>query len=174
MPDYQAVGISQVRAAFDDVFDQAVLFGGFTGCMRDYDVLVCAAAGPRAGIRPEYLRYRFTCCARAAVTSALPPPAWKRSLDERLTGCGQGNGLDGYVRGVQWQELYPGMRLVPGSAGARRWAGELGIPFREAFIAVNARVLTLVFSDLAVDVIDPGHGSFAVPAGGPDGKIPVP
>jgi hypothetical protein len=101
-----------------------------------------------------------------------PPSTWKRSLDDRLTDYGQGRDLDGYVWGVQWQELYPGMRLVPDSAEARRWTDKLGIPFREAVITMNAHVLTLVFSDLTVDVIDPGHTPFAVPSGGPNGKIP--
>ena len=172
MPDYRAVDISQIRAAFDEVIDQAVLFHGFTDYMRDYDVFVYATADPRTGIRPEYLRYRFIHCVRAVVTSVLPPATWKWSLDERLTDYGQGKDLDGYVWGVQWQELYPGMKLVPDSAEARRWTAELGIPFREAVIAMNAHVLSLVFSDLTVDVIDPGHIPFAVPAGGPDGKTP--
>ena len=34
--------------------------------------------------------------------------------------------LDGYVWGVRWQELYPGMRLLQDSAEARKWEGELG------------------------------------------------
>jgi len=77
------------------------------------------------------------------------------------------------VWGVRWQELYPGMRLVRDSAEARRRTDELGIPFHEAVITMNAHVLTLVFSDLTVDAIDPGHTPFAVSAGGPDGKIPI-
>lgn len=173
MLDYRDVNTSQIRAAFDDVFDQAVLFHGFTNYMRDYDVFVYATADPRTGIRPEHLRYRFIHCVRAAVTSALGPATWKQSLDERLTDYDQGKDLDGYVCGVQWQELYPGMELVPESAEARHWTDELGIPFREAIVTMNAHVLSLVFSDLDVDVIDPGHIPFAVPAGGPDGKIPI-
>jgi hypothetical protein len=32
------VDISEIQAAFDDVFDQAVVFHGFADYMRDYDV----------------------------------------------------------------------------------------------------------------------------------------
>lgn len=157
---------SQIQEAFDGAFDQAVLFHGFADYMRDYDVFVCADADPRTGIRPEYLRYRFTHCVRAAVSSTLPPATWKQSVDERLTGYGQGKDLDGYVWGVRWQELYPGMKLVPDSAEARRWTGDVGIPFREAVITMNAHVLSLVFSDLVVDTVNPGHVPFAVPREG--------
>ncbi|MGX7827237.1 YxiG-like protein [Actinokineospora sp. 24-640] len=31
------------------------------------------------------LRYRFTHCVRASVTSAVPAAVWSRSLDDRLT-----------------------------------------------------------------------------------------
>jgi len=49
MPDHRDMDIPQIQAAFYDVFDQAVLFHGFTDYMRDYDVFVYAAADPRAG-----------------------------------------------------------------------------------------------------------------------------
>jgi hypothetical protein len=67
------VDISQIQEAFDDVFEQAVLFHGFTDYMRDYDVFVYVTADPRTGIRPEHLRYRFIHCVRAVVSPALPP-----------------------------------------------------------------------------------------------------
>jgi len=73
-------------------------------------------------------------CVRATATSALSPEAWRRSLDERLVDYERGRDLDGYVWGVKWQELYPGMKLVPDSADARRWSREVGLPFHEAII----------------------------------------
>lgn len=68
----------------------------------------------------------------------------------------------------QWQVLYPGMKLVPDSADARRWAGELGLPFCEAVIETNGHCISLVFSDLAVQAVDLGYAPFAVSGGGPD------
>jgi hypothetical protein len=132
--DHLGVETSEIQAAFDDVFDQAIFFHGFADYMRDYEVFINATADPRTGIRPEHLLYRFKHCVRATVTSALSPEVWKRSLNERLVDYAQGRDLDGYVWGVKWQMLYPGMKLVPGSADARRWSTELGLPFYEAAI----------------------------------------
>ena len=110
------------------------LFHGFADYLRDYEVFIYATADPRAGIRPEHLRYRFTHCVRVSAASAVPPEVWKRSLDERLDDYEQGRDLDGYVWGVKWQVLYPGMKLVPDPAEAQRWSRELGLPFHEAAI----------------------------------------
>lgn len=167
------VDCPEIQAAFDDVFDQAIVFHGFADYMRDYEVFIYATADPRTGIRPQYLRYRFTHCVRAVVTTALSPKVWNRSLDERLVDYDRGRHLDGYVWGVKWQELYPGMRLVPDSAEARRWSRETGVPFYEAAIEANAQNLSLVFSDLTVQIVQPGWTPFAVPDGGPDFKFPT-
>lgn len=174
MRNHPDVDSSGIQAAFDDVFDQAIVFHGFADYMRDYEVLIFATADPRTGIRPRHLLYRFTYCVRATVTSAVSPGTWKRSLDGRLVDYELGRELDGYVWGVRWQEIYPGMKLVPDSAEARRWSGELGIPFREAVIEANAQKICLVFSDLTVQVIDPGYAPFTVPDGGPDFEIALP
>ncbi len=156
------VDSSQIQAAFDDVFDQALVFHGFADYMRDYDVFIYATADPRTGIQPEHLLYRFTHCVRATVTTAVSPEVWKRSLDERLVDYEQGRDLDGYVWGVKWQVLYPGMKLVPDSAEARRWSREIGLPFHEATIETNGHNLSLLFSDLTVQA---APGAPAVPAG---------
>lgn len=164
---------SEIKAAFDDVFDQAMVFHGFADYMRDYDVFVYATADPCTGIRPAHLRYRFMHCVRATVTSALSPGIWRRSLDERLIDYAQGRDLEGYVWGVKWQELYPGMKLVPDSADARQWSRELGLRFREAVIEANSQILSLVFSDLTVQTVDPGYAPFVVADDGPDFNIPI-
>lgn len=136
---------SQIQAAFDDVVDQAVLFHGFADYMRDYDVFIHATADPCTGIRPEHLQYRFKHCVRATATTAVSPEIWKQSLDERLIDYERGRELDGYVWGVKWQVLYPGMKLVPGSADATQWSRELGGLFSGTacfakFISVPARL----------------------------------
>ena len=53
-----AVDTSEMRAAFEDVFDQALVFHAFADYMRDYDVVIYATADPRTGIQPEHVRYR--------------------------------------------------------------------------------------------------------------------
>jgi hypothetical protein len=165
-------GYGQIQSAFDDVFDQALIFHGFAEYMRDYEVFIYATADPRIGIRPEHLRYRFKHCVRATVTTALTPQIWQRSLDERLIGYDKGRDLDGYVWGVKWQALCPGMKLVHGSADAARWTHDLGIPFHEAAIGTNGHNMSFVFSDLTVDTVEAGYAPFVVPSGGPDFKIP--
>lgn len=165
---------SEIQAAFDLVFDQAIIFHGFADYMRDYEVFVYATADPRTGIRPEHLLYRFTHCVRATVTTALSPEIWKRSLDERLVDYEQGRHLDGYVWGVKWQALYPGIKLVSDSADARRWSRELGLPFHEAAIETNGHNLSLIFSDLTVQAVEPGRTPFVVPDNGPDARVSLP
>jgi hypothetical protein len=172
--DHPGVDIQEIQAAFDDVFDQAVLFHGFADYMRDYELFIYATADPRTGIEPEHLRYRFTHCVQAMVTTTVSPDVWQRSLDERLVDYQQGRDLDGYVWGVKWQVLYPGIKLVPGSADAARWSHDIGIPFHEATVQMNGHSVGLVFSDLAVTTVTVGDTPFVVPSGGPDYKIPLP
>jgi hypothetical protein len=168
------VDAAQIRAAFDDMFDQALLFHGFAEHMRDHDLFIHATADPRTGIQPEHLRYRFTCCVHADVTTTVPPAIWTRSLDERLIDYEQGKDLDGYVWGVNWQLLYPGMKLIQDSAEAAQWASDLDIPFYEVSIEANGHHLRLIFSDLTVDTLEAGHYPFVIRPEGPDGKIPLP
>jgi hypothetical protein len=162
--DHPMMDASQIQAAFDDVFDQAVIFHGFADYQRDYEVFIYAAPGPRTAARPEHLRYQFKHCVRAVVSTALSPEIWSRSLDDRLTGHEQGRAADGYVWGVRWQVLYPGMKLIPGSAEAARWSRELGLPFHEAAIEMNSHNISLVFSDLAVNTVETGYAPFVIPA----------
>jgi hypothetical protein len=56
------------------------------------------------------------------------------------------------------------MTLIAESPEARRWADVLKVPFHEAAIETNGHNISSVFSDLAVDVIGPGHAPFVVTA----------
>ena len=163
-----------IQAAFDEVFDQAVVFHGFADYMRDYDVFVYVTADPRTGIASRHLRYRFKYCVHAAAASAVSPQVWGESLDDRLIDYDEGRDLEGYVWGVKWQNLYPGMRLVSESAVAEHWSRSLGIPFYAAAIETNGHNLSLVFADLVVDVVAVGYAPFVVPDDGPDFKISLP
>jgi hypothetical protein len=159
---------SGIQTAFDDVLDQALVFHGFTRYLRDYDIFMYVIANPRTETAPQYLRYRFRYCVRASVTSALSPQIWSRSLDEQLVDYDRGSDLDGYLWGVQWQNLYPGMELVDESTDAQQWFRDLDLPFYEAIIETNVQKISLVFADLVVDVISGGYAPFAVPDNGTD------
>jgi hypothetical protein len=164
-----------MQDAFEAVFDQALVFHGYADYLRDYDLYVYATADPRTQVPPEYLRYRFTHCVRATVSSTIPPQVWSRSLDERLTAdlaLATQTDLDGFVWGVRWQELYPGITLAETSPEAERWSTALGIPFYEAQIRTNAHDISLVFSDLEAKTLDPGHTVFVIPQEEPDSTVP--
>ena len=156
------VDIQQITEAFNDVFDEALVFHGFTDYMRDYDVFVQATTDPRTGIAPEYLRYRFKHCVRASVTSAVSPETWSRSSDDRLIDFEQGSELDGLVWGVRWQCLYPGAKLMPGTAETEVWSARLGRPVYEAMIETNIHAISLIFSDLLVDRVEARYSPFTV------------
>ena len=162
----------QITSAFDDVFDQALVFHAYTDYMRDYELVIQASADPVTGIPTEYLRYLFTQCVQADVTTALTEEIWSRSTDDRLTDYDTGVDLDGYVWGVKWQALYPGLSLVDSSTAAARWSESLGIPFHEAIAQTNGHNIRLVFSDLRVVKAEPGYTPFHVDEPFWDGKIP--
>ncbi|WP_207568171.1 YxiG-like protein [Plantibacter elymi (nom. nud.)] len=152
--------ISEMQAAFDDAFDQAVVFHGFTEYMRDYEMIVQIVAAPSTGIPMRSLRYLFVNCVQADVSTVLPPDLWARSLDDRLLELG--SDLDGYVWGVREQGLYPGFELMPDSEIARSWSTSVGIPFHELRLMSNAHDISLVFSDLRVTELAPGYAPFTV------------
>lgn len=161
----------ELSAAFEEVFDEAIVFHGFADHMRDYDVYIETSGDSRTGIQPAHLRYRFTQCVRATATTAVRRDVWKESLDERLLDHQaylQAEDLNGYVWGVKWQCLYPGISLLDGTAEAAQWTAGLGIPFYEARIETNGHNLELVFSDLIVTSLDPGFAPFTVPSSGRD------
>src|SRR5712691_8019609 len=72
----------------------------------------------------------------------LPRPRSRResggnhSTSGSLTSS-RGRDLNGYVRGVKWQALYPGMKLVADSMEAGRWSRALDLPFHEATVETN-------------------------------------
>lgn len=167
------VDLLGIQAAFEDVFDQALVFHGFTDYMRDYEMVLQLSADPRTGIPTEFVRFVFVNCVQANVSTALTPEIWSHSLDERLIDYQSGSELEGYVWGVKWQMLYPGFALVPSSETARSWSSKLGIPFHEAEVGTNGHNLNLVFSDLRVEKVTAGYAPFTVGSPFWDGKIPL-
>jgi len=163
----------QIEAAFDDAFDQALLFHGFVEYMRDYEMIMQLSADPSTGIPTDFVRYIFVHCVRADVSTALTPEIWRDSLDERLIDYDTGADLDGYVWGVKWQLLYPGLALISNSTAAEQWSDALGVPFHEARVQTNGHDMTLIFSDLRVEKIFTGYSPFTLGAPFWDGKIPL-
>jgi len=76
-----------MQRAFDDVFDQALIFHGFTDYMRDYEVITYSTASPSTGIAPAFDRYLFQYCVQAKVSSSVSPATadlWSREVGIRF------------------------------------------------------------------------------------------
>jgi hypothetical protein len=159
------VDARSIQKALDDVFDQALVYHGFTDYMRDYEVITYSVADPATGIPPTYDQYLFKCCVETRVTTAVTPETWRKSLDDRLIRYETGRDLDGYVWGVKWQALYPGAKVVSDSETAARWSEAIGIAFHEVRFETNGHDLSLVFHDLEVRQIGAGYAPFVVPDG---------
>jgi hypothetical protein len=166
------VDTARLKSDLDNIFDQALIFHGFTSYMRDYEMFAYCTADPRTGIAPEHLRYLFKLCVVAETETAIPEEIWSRSLDERLIDYDQGKDLGGYVWGTQWQVLYPGAKIIEESTRASHWTSALERDFHEVRVETNGHNLTLIFSELEVTQVEPGYSPFTVPTGGPDFKYP--
>jgi hypothetical protein len=144
--------------------------------MRDYEVIVYATADPSTGVEPEHLRYLFTHCVRATITTTVRDEVWACSLDERLLDYEQyaaNDDLDGYVWGVNWHKLYPGARMRSPCAETEQRAHVMGIPLHEVVIETNAHHIELVFSELRVSEVPPGYAPVVIQGDGPDAKFPL-
>lgn len=151
-----------MQAALDEVFDQAIVFHGFTDYMRDYEVITYSTADPATGIEPAYARFLFRFCVEADVQTTVTPQTWRRSLDDRLIDYDRGKELDGYVWGVKWHDLYPGGRVLAATSATAEWSEAVGIDFFEAVIETNAHRLRLVFGGLEVTPLKPGYRPFEI------------
>lgn len=155
------MGAAVLEQMLDEIFDHAVVHHGYTGHMRDYEVIVHMTADPRTDVEPAYLRYLFRYCVEARCESSVPPETWRDSLDDRLIDHESAADLGGYVWGVKWHALYPGAKLLPESAATRRWAQAVGIDFHEVRFETNAHHFTLLFSDLRVSEVPTGYAPFS-------------
>jgi len=152
---------TEIQEALDWVFDQAIVFFGFTDYIRDYEVVTFAVADPSTRMPPAHERYVFRHCVEASVRTELTPDIWWRLLDDELTAP-ENHPRDGYHWGVRWQCIYPGVRIVEESEAAARWSETVGIDFHEAVIETNGHQLRLIFSDLTVLPAGVGYAPFVV------------
>lgn len=162
-----------MRTAVDDAFDMALLHHGYTDYIRDYELIIQFTADPSTGIETSTKRYLFTHCVSANARTSVPPSTWAYSLDERLIEEQLADDVDGYVWGVRWQVLYPGIEIIAGSESAHAWEASVGVPFFEAVIESNGHTLNLIFSDLRVEEVCPGYAPFVLGEPFRDGKIPL-
>ncbi|WP_285599901.1 hypothetical protein [Kineosporia sp. NBRC 101731] len=156
-----AVNADEIEQALDDLFDQALVYHGYTDYMRDYEVLVQGSADPGAG--QGYRRYLFRHCPKVSVTSTIGTDVWARSLDEALVHQQTPQSNDVYAWGMRRQALYPGAGRAETSRETKRWSSRLGVPFYEVTLEGNGHELHLLFSDLTVTDLEAGYTPFVVP-----------
>jgi hypothetical protein len=51
--------LSALRVHLDEVFDNELLFHGFTNYMRDYELITYQSVDPHSGLSPRHLRLLF-------------------------------------------------------------------------------------------------------------------
>ena len=138
------------------MFDMAIVEHHFTPYMRDYDIFVDVG-----GLNPEShksevigrVRYRFTHCVLAEVTTAVADETWKRSWSEAFTDyqtwldTGE---PEGYVWGVNFTNAYPGLSYLADSVAAKYWAERLNKLMHEVFIETDAHNIRLIFHDVEI------------------------
>jgi hypothetical protein len=144
------------------LFDGAIVEHHFTPYMRDYDVIVdtCAAAPDDSGsyLEGQY-RFRFTHCVFAAVASTVADGTWACSWADHFTDYQtweKAGEPEGYVWGVNWQNVYPGARYVTNSEAAADWSRRLGRTMHEVEIETNAQLIRLIFHRLLLHKIAQG------------------
>lgn len=156
-----AVNADEIEQALDDLFDQALVYHGYTDYMRDYEVIVQGSADPAQG--QGYRRYLFRNCPKVSLASTVGPEVWAQSLDERLLHQDRPQSDAVYAWGARRQALYPGAGRLETSRETKRWSSRLGVPFYEVTLEGNSHELQLLFSDLTVSELESGYTPFVVP-----------
>jgi hypothetical protein len=146
---------ASIQSALDQLFDQALIFHGFTDYVRDYELVVYEKTAVRP---PRLLRCVFKYCVEARVGTP-GPEFWKVSLADHLLQFPH-EPTQGFVWGVKYQELYPGGRVNAESDLARRWSEAVGVEFHEVLIETNCQKITLVASDAEVTEVNEGYAPF--------------
>ncbi len=129
---------TEIKRAFEEIFDQALVFHCFADYMRDYLVYVHLTVDRTSGMQPATLLYRFVHCLQAEVVTQVRDELLRSSLDDWLIDDEIGVDLDGFLWGVKWHCRYPGVELVDDSARASSWSARIGIDFHEATITTEA------------------------------------
>ena len=168
---------ADLKSVLGELFDNELMFHGFTPYMRDYEMVVYQSVdpNPKYGLVPRHLRFLFRYCTEATARSRVRPDVWSRSLDDELlrvrhVTCES----SGYTWGVEAQEIYPGATVVEASERAAYWSDELGIDFHEVVIEANAQVITLVFAEVTFTEVGAGYTPYTVETAGHAGsKVPL-
>jgi hypothetical protein len=121
---------SVLKDRLDQLFDNELMFHGFTKYMRDYELIVYQSVAPSSALVARHFRFLFRFCTEAVVRSSVRPDVWTRSTDDQLlVNHHVARDTPGVAWGVQCQILYPGATIIEDSAKAQEWTEQSGIPF---------------------------------------------
>jgi hypothetical protein len=133
----------------EDLFDSALLRHGFVDYMRDYELVVSGRNGP---LLTDVHRYLFIGCVEAHCETTVRPTTFAASLPDAFVYAGPDypdqEEPDGFIWGVRWSCLYPGLTYHAEGARARRWTELLQRPMHEVELETEAFRLRLVFADV--------------------------
>lgn len=132
--------------------DGVILSHGFTSYMRDYEILAEVSNGYHKEGAGRY-SYRFTHCVHASYNTSVRDDTWRISWSDILTDYQRWNDADtpeGFVWGVCWAEIYPGLTYLEESKAAADWSQRLAKPMHEILIETNVYSLNLVFHDVVI------------------------
>lgn len=161
--------IADLDSVLGELFDNQLIFHGFTPYMRDYEIVVYQPVdpNPKYGLVPRHLRVLFRYCTEATIKSRVRPDVWTRSLsDDLLKVRHVSRESTGYAWGVEGQEIYSGATVIQDSNRAAYWADQLGITFHEVLIEANAQAIDLVFAEATLMEVPPGYAPFIIAAAG--------
>ncbi len=144
------------------LFDNGIIEHHFTPYLRDYDIIVEVQANTPNGqgyIEGRYL-FRFTHCVLAKVTTAVSDRAWQVSWGDvyiDYKAWEEAGEPEGYVWGVCYSDVYPGLTYIEQSPLAEEWSMRLGHTMHEIFIETNGHNIRLVFHDVIIRKIAQGN-----------------
>jgi len=153
---------AELAARLAELPGNELAYHGFTGDMRDYELIVMPPADPNSGRRDAYVRFIFRICPEVSIRSRVAPEVWSRSIDDALVSQHHvTRQSEGHDWGVRCQVPYPGAAVVGDSERARWWAGQVGVEFHEVEISAKAHQIILVFANLQVEAAPDGYTPFA-------------
>jgi|SRR5215471_9959911 len=129
-------------------FDAAILRHGFTDYIRDYEIIVGGRNGPP---NTDVHKYQFVGCVEAHYETKLRQ-TFTQSLPDEFVFSGPDYpdkpDPDGFIWGVRFADVYPGLTYVENGERAAYWSQLVGHRMHEVAIETNCFHLRLVFADL--------------------------
>ena len=144
--------IKEKLAKYEWFVDVGILGHGFAAHMRDYDIVFEALWGKKWEDKGTY-HLRFSHCPEVRTTTMVGWKVWKLSWSDVFIDYDEwlaAGEPDGFVWGVCWSGVYPGVSYIDNSPRARLWSERLGTQMHEVIIKTEAFEIQIIFHDFTV------------------------